>query len=60
KFNDSAKVAEWAKIVMAECAQAGIVNGDEIGNVNPNDRLTRAQMSQLIYNLLCKYELISQ
>lgn len=58
RFKDDDKVAHWAKIDMAKCVEAGVVKGDDKGYLNPLDNLTRAEMSQLIYNLLVEYSLI--
>ncbi len=59
RFNDDHKVANWAKIDMAKCVSAGVVKGDDKGNLNPLSNLTRAEMSQLVYNLLVEYSLIA-
>lgn len=59
RFKDDDKVAHWAKIDMAKCVEAGVVKGDDKGYLNPLDNLTRAEMSQLIYNLLVEYSLIA-
>lgn len=59
RFKDDNKVANWAKIDMAKCVSAGVVKGDDKGYLNPLDNLTRAEMSQLIYNLLVEYSLIA-
>ncbi len=59
KFKDAKKVANWAKVDMAKCVSAGVVKGDDKGYLNPLDNLTRAEMSQLIYNLLIEYSLIA-
>ncbi len=55
KFNDADTVADWAKIDVAECVQAGIINGDNKGNINPNANVTRAEIVQMVYNLLTQY-----
>ncbi len=59
RFKDDNKVAHWAKIDMAKCVDAGVVKGDDKGNLNPLSNLTRAEMSQLVYNLLVEYSLIA-
>ena len=58
RFTDANKVADWAKINMAKCVAAGVVQGDDKQCVNPNANITRAEMSQLIYNLMVNYGLI--
>ena len=57
-FGDASTVADWAKIDMAKCAQAKVVKGDNKGRLNPHANLTRAEMAQLIYNLMVQYDLI--
>ena len=58
KFKDGDKVADWAKINMAKCVKADVVRGDDKMYLNPNAHLTRAEMSQLIYNLMSNYGLL--
>lgn len=58
KFNDAAKVDNWAKVNIAECVQAGVVNGDNKGNLNPKSSVTRAELIQLMYNLLSGEKMI--
>lgn len=60
KFKDADTVSDWAKVNMAECVKAQVVKGDDLGCLNPHANLTRTEMSQLIYNLLVRYSLISQ
>ncbi len=52
KFSDSASVGSWAKVDIAECVQAGVVNGDNHGRLNPKANVTRAELIQLMYNIL--------
>ncbi len=59
KFNDSASVGDWAKIYIAECVQNGVVNGDNKGNLNPKAKVTRAELIQLMYNVLKMAEKVS-
>ncbi len=58
KFKDADTVADWAKINMAKCVAADVVRGDDKLCLNPNANLTRAEMSQLIYNFMTNYGLI--
>jgi len=58
KFSDASKVDTWAKKDIAECVQAGVVNGDSNGRLNPNSSVTRAELIQLMYNLLNKANLL--
>ena len=58
KFTDAASVDDWAKVDIAECVKAGVVNGDNHGRVNPKSYVTRAELIQLMYNLLESYDMI--
>lgn len=58
KFTDAGTVDDWAKVDIAECVKAGVVNGDNHGRVNPKSYVTRAELIQLMYNLLDSYDLI--
>ncbi len=58
KFTDAATVDNWAKVNIAECVQAGIVNGDNNGRLNPKANVTRAELIQLMYNILDKCDII--
>ncbi len=52
KFTDAGTVDNWAKVDIAECVQAGVVNGDNKGRLNPKANVTRAELIQLMYNVL--------
>ncbi len=58
KFTDATSVDAWAKKDIAECVQAGVVNGDNNGRLNPKANVTRAELIQLMYNLLTNAKLI--
>ncbi len=58
KFNDYKNVDNWAKIDIAECVEAGVVNGDNKGNLNPKANVTRAELIQLMYNILNKSNML--
>ena len=58
KFTDAGTVDNWAKVNIAECVQAGIVNGDNNGRLNPKANVTRAELIQLMYNILDKCDII--
>ncbi len=58
KFTDAGTVDDWAKVDIAECVKAGVVNGDNHGRVNPKSYVTRAELIQLMYNLLDSYDMI--
>ncbi len=52
RFTDGKNVGAWAKADIAECVQAGVVNGDNNGRLNPKANVTRAELIQLMYNIL--------
>ena len=58
KFSDSKNVDNWALVDIAECVQAGVVNGDNNGRLNPKSNVTRAELIQLMYNVLNKSGLL--
>lgn len=52
-FDDADGIAPWALDAMAMFAENGIVSGSN-GKLNPEDTGSRAQMAQVIYNLLSR------
>ncbi len=60
KFSDANDVAEWAKMDVAECVQEGIIRGDNNNRINPNSNVTRAELVQMVYNLLVQYGYIGK
>lgn len=54
KFNDEAKIPAWALPSVKKAADAGIMLGDEKGNFNPNNNLTRAEAAVIVARLLEK------
>jgi len=50
-FSDSGDIASWAKDSLALLVQTGIVSGSG-GRLNPSGLTTRAEMAQVLYNLL--------
>ena len=52
-FKDEGQTASWAKDAMELFVQTGIISGIE-GKLTPTDTTTRAEMSQVLYNLLSK------
>ena len=51
-FNDSSDVSDYAKESVKALSSAGIIVGDENGNFNPKDNVTRAQTAVMIYRLI--------
>lgn len=52
-FSDADQVASWARETMDFFTRAGIVKGSN-GKLNPMNTATRAEMAQVLYNLLSK------
>lgn len=52
EFADDSKIASYAKDAIYSLKSAGIVNGDDNGNYNPNAFATRAEAAQMIYNFV--------
>ncbi len=52
-FNDAGQIATWAKDAVTLLVRAGTVGGSN-GKLSPLDTATRAEMAQVLYNLLSK------
>ncbi|WP_236995053.1 S-layer homology domain-containing protein [Heliomicrobium modesticaldum] len=52
-FSDTGEIAPWAKDAMKLLVETGTVSGSG-GKLLPKDTTTRAQMAQVLYNLLSK------
>ena len=52
RFPDGASVATDARPAMAAMAQAGVIKGDQAGNLNPTGTLTRAEMAVILHRAL--------
>lgn len=52
-YQDSDKIASWAKDAMTLFAETGTISGSG-EQLNPTDTTNRAQMAQVLYNLLSK------
>ncbi|MEA4895416.1 MAG: S-layer homology domain-containing protein [Oscillospiraceae bacterium] len=52
-FTDAGSVASWATDAMTALVRVGTVTGDS-GKLNPTGTTTRAEMAQVLYNLLGK------
>ncbi len=50
-FSDASEIASWAKEAMAHFVRTGTVSGSA-GKLSPADTATRAEMAQLLHNLL--------
>ena len=52
-FIDAGQIAPWAKDAMELLVRTGTVGGSS-GKLSPADTTTRAEMAQVLYNLLGK------
>lgn len=50
-FKDQKKISSWAKESVDSLTSQGILQGDEQGNFNPKNPLTRAQVAQVLYQI---------
>ncbi len=50
QYADSGQIAPWARGAVAAMAKAGYIHGND-GKINPLAPITRAEFSQVIYNL---------
>lgn len=47
-FNDGSKVDSWATQAMNWAIECGIINGDDLGNLNPRGCTTRAEAAKIM------------
>jgi hypothetical protein len=52
-FSDAGQIAPWAREAMTLMTKTGTINGSG-GKLAPEDTTTRAQMTQVLYNILSK------
>ena len=50
-YKDDKKIASWAKDAVYDLKELKIMNGDNVGNFNPTDNITRQEMAVLIDSL---------
>ena len=53
EYSDADSVASWAKDAAGTLADAGVIGGSN-GKLSPKNTTTRAEMAQVLYNLLSK------
>ena len=58
-FEDYIKIEGWAKTAMAFCYDNGILN-DDTAEIVPNEKISRAEMAEMIYNMLKKARLLTE
>ncbi len=51
EFSDTKDIAAWAKPAMSMFTETGIIAGN-LGRLSPKDTTNRAQMAQVLYNLI--------
>jgi hypothetical protein len=51
-FGDESAIADWAIKYAKYMQRAGIINGDDLGNFNPQNNTKRAEAAQMMYNLV--------
>jgi hypothetical protein len=52
-FTDATEIDSWAEEAMTRLVETGAVGGSN-GTLNPRGTTTRAEMAQVLYNLLGK------
>lgn len=52
RFSDGSAVSSYAKSAVAALIQAGIIQGDNTGKINPKGSLTRAEMAVILHRVL--------
>ncbi|MDR1101733.1 MAG: S-layer homology domain-containing protein, partial [Clostridiales bacterium] len=52
RFNDEDSIANWAYDAVKELQRAGIINGDDYGNMNPLGNAKRAEAAKLLFELM--------
>lgn len=51
-FSDSGEISDWAADYIRDCAQRGLIKGDEHSRVNPKSRMTRAEAVTVIWRMM--------
>lgn len=57
QFPDYMSAADWARQALACCCRAGILDQSEL-NIRPLDAVTRAEMAQMLFQMLSRAELL--
>ena len=52
RFSDGKSVSSYAQGSVAALVQAGVIQGDDAGNLNPKGSLTRAEMAVILHRVL--------
>ncbi|MDD7363602.1 MAG: S-layer homology domain-containing protein [Peptoniphilus sp.] len=51
-YSDAAQIADWAKPYVDEATETGLLNGHASGAFGPKDNLKRAEVAQIVVNIL--------
>lgn len=51
-FNDQEKIQDWAKEDVKKAVERGLMQGTDENNFEPRENITRAQVAQIIYNII--------
>ena len=51
-FSDGRNVSDYAKDAVAALINAGVIRGDDKGNLNPRSAITRAEMAVILHRVL--------
>ena len=51
-YNDWDKVSSWAKDAVKKVTEYGIMQGDNNGNFNPKDNITREEVAMVMANFI--------
>lgn len=51
-FNDQNKIQDWAKEDVKKAVERGLMQGTDENKFEPRENITRAQVAQIIYNIL--------
>lgn len=54
RYNDDAAISSWARDAVEKVSAAGLMEGDEKGNFNPKESLTREQAAVILARLISK------
>lgn len=58
-YTDAAQISEYAEAGLAACLKNGIISGKGNGILAPGDKMTRAEVTFAVYNLLVKANLLT-
>ncbi len=50
-YNDKDKISDWAVDGVKKAVEAGLFKGDDAGNINPQDDLSRAELATILLRL---------